>query len=126
MGIRLVRQYRYENRPGWGIGVVGDWQCETCGRIVYPETNIIDVPQNEVRDGCRRCQEASETANRVAEDWWGKHSGIIYRSKAWGSTGFYGLRDDLLIYLARGVASDELKRFVRRNRVELPPVDTAR
>jgi hypothetical protein len=126
MSLRVVRQYRYENRSGYGIGVVADWQCETCGRIVYPETHVMDVPQNEVRDGCRRCQEASETAYRVATEWWEKYSRLFYRSKVWGSTGFYGLRDDLLIYLARGVASDELKRFVRRNRVDLPPVDTDR
>lgn len=126
MALRVVRQYRYENRPGQGIGVVADWLCETCGRIVYPETHIIDVPQNEVRDGCRRCQAAADTAYSVATEWWAKHPHTSYRSMVWGSTGFYGLRDDLLIYFARGVASDELKRFVRRNRVELPPVDTAR
>lgn len=112
-------------------GLVADWACEICKKIVYPKTNISDIPRERLNDICLDCRTALDKAHQVAEEWWkeeydrikaaGAHGALpSYFSKTSPETGVYALRDDLVDHLLRGVASDRLKRFAKRLGKELP------
>ena len=119
MALDPKKIYRYETRAGFGIGIVADWVCTICGKVIYPETHIADVPNQERKDGCRRCVRILDLAYETAVAWWERYR-TSYRSETFGSDGVYGLRDDLVLHLARGITSPALARYVKRNRLEFP------
>lgn len=123
----IKRRHRFEHG-----GVVADWECPICHRVLYLETNIRDLPPDE-RHECRRCHRALDLAHEAAGKLWdaeilrrkvkfGPGTQAFYKSRVHGSDGFYGIRADLADRLIRGETSKELKRLSDGLGVELPSI----
>lgn len=124
--MRPVKEYGFK-----AGGLIADWACEVCKKIVYPKTHISDIPRERLKDICLDCRTALDKAHQVAEEWWREEYARImasedpnalpsYVSRTSHETGMYALRDDLAEYFLQGVASDRLKRFARRLGKEVP------
>lgn len=119
MSLQVDRVYGYVTRTPGGIGIVADWRCTICGRIVYEKTHVQDIPGEEWSKGCSRCLRAIDLADEVATRWWTDHP-FTYGSRRTGQYGFYGLRDDLFGHLVWGKTSPALIRYAGRFGLELP------
>ena len=122
----VAKEYRWEKG-----GVVADWICPICRRIIYPETSIHDIPEERLKRECEVCERALDEADNLATEWWeaegvrrraafGPEYRAYYASSTHGTKGTDGLRDDLVDYLVRGKVSGDLKGFLRRSGQVLP------
>lgn len=124
--MRPIKEYGF--RSG---GRVADWACEVCLKVVYPQTNIADIPRERLNDVCSACRTALDKAHDLAEEWWrdeynrvrateGPNALPSYFSKTSSEKGLYALRDDLADHLIRRITSDRLRRFAKRLGKALP------
>jgi hypothetical protein len=121
----VKKEYRFEKGA-----IVADWECPICRKVIYPETNIRDVPPERLNRECERCEKVLKQADEIAEAWWEAEDArrrqmdpnrrAFYHSSVHRTQGMYGLRDDLVDHLAQGRTSKELQSFAKRAGVELP------
>jgi len=93
---------------GWKDGgMIADWACHVCHRVIYPKTNASDLPRSIHNDPCDRCGEIMELAYRLAEKLKMEH-GVR------GS--MYDLRDELSRYFNGKSPGFMLRRVLKQHR----------
>lgn len=129
MSFDPVKEYGWQSIPGKGAGLVADWACHVCKKVIYPKTHVSDVPRGP--DPCSTCIQAANRAWDLANEWWklegerlrekfGREGQWTYTSEASQNQGLYALRDDLARYVIHGEASKALTRFAKRLGKDLP------